>query len=366
MMLPLLWLLGGVMYITQPRELTDAYETVRDNFFGSCDSDLIEVNKSSLHAFLSMPLSRSRSYYVFYHHPAPKEVLEYESIPPMLSIVHPNLTIGFTRGRPAAHLWAVRKEINWQLAKDHPRTNKTNCLVIARNATSFPNTLYSDLRRNYQFYLLRKKNVLIHETGIVGSHCGYFQIIDGCETRYKFIGKRWWHNCRDELKLHGLTWDTTRSDALFTIKSPLFTAKNGTLCKDSNPDGIKAEYNYQKIGSSTYTPLPWTYHPKVFLISALWDSNYHHFLIDSFLRLIRCIDFLKSNPDIKVHIRESGDVYRKKPSYSVLGAAMREKIFNVMEIDPKRQIWGPVIAGEVFIPRAVKCNYEIGHGLEVR
>jgi hypothetical protein len=42
---------------------------------------------------------------------------------------------------------------------------------------------------------------------------------------------------------------------------------------------------------------------KVFVITGLYDNNFHHFMIDSLTRLGRHITFLRENPDIKIHIR---------------------------------------------------------------
>ena len=44
---------------------------------------------------------------------------------------------------------------------------------------------------------------------------------------------------------------------------------------------------------------PISYHPPVFVLlslSAGWDANYHHFLLDSLTRLVRHLDFLRANP----------------------------------------------------------------------
>ena len=70
-------------------------------------------------------------------------------------------------------------------------------------------------------------------------------------------------------------------------------------------------------------------HKRVFIITAGWDSNYHHFLLDSLSRLIRHIDFLRANPDIKIHIRAIEQSF-KKQDYVKAGRELRERLFAIV------------------------------------
>lgn len=44
---------------------------------------------------------------------------------------------------------------------------------------------------------------------------------------------------------------------------------------------------------------------------------------------------------------------------------MRDRMFSLVGIDPARIIFGPVLAKEVFIPRALHCSYTLSNPLEI-
>ena len=96
---------------------------------------------------------------------------------------------------------------SWQLPLSHPRNNKTNCVRLATLAGISPIQIYQTYRdTSSAFYVVRANNAFIHETGIAFISCGYFQPLEGCETIFKFIGKRWWATCSDALKKRKLAW----------------------------------------------------------------------------------------------------------------------------------------------------------------
>ena len=70
-------------------------------------------------------------------------------------------------------------------------------------------------------------------------------------------------------------------------------------------------------------------HKRVFVISAGWDSNYHHFLLDSLTRLVRHIDFLRANPDVMIHIRAVEQSF-KKQNYVIAGRELRARLFAMV------------------------------------
>jgi len=63
----------------------------------------------------------------------------------------------------------------------------------------------------------------------------------------------------------------------------------------SSSDSVRAQF----LPSLRFPP----YHDQVLVINGFFDSNYHHFLIDSLTRLSRHVDFLLANPQVKIHIR---------------------------------------------------------------
>jgi len=44
---------------------------------------------------------------------------------------------------------------------------------------------------------------------------------------------------------------------------------------------------------------------------------------------------------------------------------MRDRMFSLLGIDPSRIIFGPVLAKEVFVPRALHCSYTLSNPLEI-
>lgn len=109
---------------------------------------------------------------------------------------------------------------SWQLPLSHPRNNKTNCVRLATRAGISPIQIYQNYRESSsKFYLVRANNAFVHETGIAFISCGYFQPLEGCETIFKFIGKRWWARCSDTLNKRKLKWAdifTGNSKSFFT------------------------------------------------------------------------------------------------------------------------------------------------------
>jgi hypothetical protein len=112
-------------------------------------------------------------------------------------------------------------------------------------------------------------------------------------------------------------------------------------------------------------------HHKVFVIAALWDYNYNHFLIDSLARLSRHMGFLRQHPDVMVHIRafeeyEGNQEMHGAKAYRDNVLKMRNGLFNLLGISLSRVISGPVLAREVIIPRNIHCSNSISNPFEVR
>lgn len=238
--------------------------------------------------------------------------------------------------------WAEQKEAFWQLPLDHPRHDRKMCVSLAERAgrDGRPRKFYDEMRRKEvrELYILHAKDALIHEKGLVGLDCGYIQHHDSCETHYKFIGRKWYADCQKSLADSHLRWSSLFSDP----------AKYGMKCL-SPP-----------INATSYSVVD-----RVFMITAGWDNNYHHFLVDSLTRLIRHFDWLQANPDIKIHIR-GFEVNAKKERYVQWGRDLRLRVTALLGLDHSRFITGPTIARNVWMPREARCNYPISHAHELR
>ena len=284
--------------------------------------------------YLNATESISKTFKVTLLRPTTKELEDYKSVIQTWTSANTKLGLGIVRGVAKASQWANNTVNSWQLPESHPRNNKTNCVRLATQAGIHPIQIYQEYRAIEPFYVARASNAFIHETGITFISCGYYQPLEGCETIFKFIGKRWWARCSGELAKLKTTW------------TDMITGNQSAACAEKG-DVISK-------------------HDAVFVISAAWDYNYHHFLIDGVAKLIRNIDFLLENPSIKIHIRRAEVKNLKLPQLKAAGVAMRKRIFTLLGIKESRLISGPVIARTVYVPRGIKCNYPIAHALEIR
>lgn len=270
-----------------------------------------------------------------------KEITEYNELPGMLTKSNPKLGLGIVKGAPQAAKWANNTANSWQLAADHPRNDKANCVKVSRLTGEAPVEIYDAYKLNADFYVVSAVNAVIHEAGIIGLPCGYFQPLEGCETIFKYIGRKWWNRCNDQFKKAKTEWPTYWKNK----NDPQLSTFNTTGCRDQYKGAIQR-------------------YDKVFVITASWDHNYHHFMIDSLTRLARHVDFLRDNPDIKIHIRRFDQYAKDERAFA--GIKMRHYLAELLGISSARFVSGVVLADQVYLPRAVKCNYPIASALEIR
>jgi hypothetical protein len=309
-------------------------ESVTANNFGSCPWIGITTNSNL------QPVPNN--FYAVLTRTPEEEMKEYNRQPAMLTKSNPMLGEGTVNGVPQGQTWANRKTNNWQLAPDHPLNDKPNCLRVAKLTGVSPVEVYERFKKNADFYVIAAVNGLIHESGIIGLPCGYFQPLEGCETYFKYIGRKWWNKCTATFTKEGSQWPV-----YWKPNDPAFPYDifNSSACKDAFKGSVKR-------------------YAKVFVITANWDHNYHHFLIDSASRLVRHVDFLRQNPDIMIHIRR-GDQYADTERAEA-GVKLRTNVLQYLGLNASRLISGVVLADEVYLARASKCNYPIASGLQIR
>eukprot|EP01033_Poteriospumella_lacustris_P002237 gene2237-1637_t len=104
------------------------------------------------------------------------------------------------------------------------------------------------------------------------------------------------------------------------------------------------------------------------VIPALWDFNYHHFLADSFARLIHLLPLLRRRTDIFIHIRNfeiyDGMYFDDEP-FLRNAQAMRRRLFHFFGIEAHRILWGPVLANTVIVPRPTRCSFALSNPTEL-
>lgn len=162
------------------------------------------------------------------------------------------------------------------------------------------------------------------------------------DSRSLLTGRKWWNKCKLHFKSGNKAW-------------PVYWRQDESQVVHFNHSSC--------LGSSKHPPL--RQYKRVLVIAAMWDNNYHHFIIDSLSRLVRHLDFLRKNPDVVVHIRGHESTARK-PAKRASGPALRARLLQLLDLDADRFVAGPLLAEEVFIPRAVKCNYPLSSALDIR
>mmetsp|Transcript_23289 Transcript_23289/g.22446 ORF Transcript_23289/g.22446 Transcript_23289/m.22446 type:complete len:578 (+) Transcript_23289:171-1904(+) len=275
--------------------------------------------------------------------PSTDEASQYISTSQTFSKVNLDLIQAKVNGVSKIPSW-LESGNNWQLLASHPRSNKTLCLSSSIAAEKEVTSFYKEMKKDTSmFYILHTYNALIHGTGIIAKQCGYIQAHQACETIFKFLGRKWFKTCQNGVLSSKIKW----KDAW-----------------DGSPESVDALLKACPEKHEKYAT-PIKRHKKVFVISAGWDSNYHHFLVDSLTRLIRHLDFLIANPDIMIHIRAIEQGFKKKELVDA-GRQLRERLFTMLGIDMKRVISGQIYADEVYIPKSTNCNAPLSLAFELR
>jgi hypothetical protein len=336
--------------------------SIAQNAFGNCPLQLISLASTVAPA--------SNTLQVMDMTPDETELQAFNKVPNTLTRSNPMLGMGMVAGKSIADRWANQSSNSWQLSPDHPRNDKPNCVRLARLTGESAVEIYSKYRHNVEYYMIRSAHALIHETGIVGLPCGYFQPTEGCETIFKFLGKKWWNKCHKSFADRGATWPLSWKNLPKARASPTANGSGTGAAVDGDAEdagdahtrALLAPFNTSGCLDAVKTPL--TRHRRVLVIAAAWDHNYHHFIVDSLSRLARSIAFLKANPDVKIHIRRA-DQYAKERRANV-GVKLRGHLIRLLGLGEDRFVSGVVLADEVFLPRAVKCNYPLASALELR
>jgi hypothetical protein len=258
--------------------------------------------------------------------------------------------------------WLAEKELRWEIPKNHPGQNKLKCLEMTYLAgKGKPVSYYTEFRDvDRAFYFAYINHGLVHASGAVGAQCGYYMGEECCENRWDYANK--WHtDCLatfDKLKLPWTAlWDTSLSS---TNQNALYEG-----CISHTDLGLPYD------GKVTITSPEHIPHKvkKLFVMPALWDYNFHHFVADSLGRMSHSIKYLKKHTDVMIHLRSFelyDSMHFKETKYIERVKEMRNRIFKLLGIEPNRIIYGTVIAEQVIIPRCMRCSYALSNPIEIR
>ena len=304
-----------------------------------------------------------------------EEVGQYGNLPDTLTKTNAALAKGQVLGVSRVESW--RKSTgSWQLPSNHVRNNKDQCINATVQSSQMITTLYRQMKQaTSSFYLLHTHHAFIHPSGIIAKRCGYIQSHESCETIFRFLGRRWYADCQQGIRDYqrnatthrrrAKTWETVWDDSSESVRL-LHHA-----CRDRSADGkpkkvIKYQGDPADLTPSLATAdVPNAHYSRVFVISAGWDANYHHFMLDSVTRLIRYLDFLLANPDVKIHIRATENRFRKVKLIQA-GREMRARLFAILGIDTNRVVSGPVYADQVYLPKSTSCNAPLAIAYDLR
>lgn len=217
---------------------------------------------------------------------------------------------------------------------DHPTQNSSNCWDIFHAAALRPLALFDDykpIKRAYYFASIR--NAIIYPRGAVGVSCGRFVGADGCESRYDHA-RRCHQHCLASIPKNGSWTD------MWGV--PNITVLDLCTCGHS--------YKHEDT---------------VFVATAHWDQNYHHFNADSLARLAHFIPYLRAHSNIKIHIYAMEEHGAREFNLN-FAKTMRGRLMALLGIDPSRFIHGTVLAKSVIIPKSMFCAHAAVNPVEIR
>lgn len=85
------------------------------------------------------------------------------------------------------------------------------------------------------------------------------------------------------------------------------------------------------LSTSVSVPSSLIVHDSVLVMTAFWDHNYHHFIIDSLVKIIRYLPFLTKYPAVKLHIMRF-EQFCKKLKYIRGGVEIRRRFWDLLGI----------------------------------
>ncbi|RYH21098.1 glycosyltransferase family 61 protein [archaeon] len=330
-------------------------ESLRKNVIGNCvvrgavdssttNSPVMREGKASdLIAHLFYPSKRSLDHM--------------QQLPITLTLANQDLRDNAKRWNYTYEKWGSKNMLRPHIPIDHPGQDRRNCinmtLLAAQGHLVSYYMAFKQLKRG--FYLLYGKQGFIHPSGAVGFSCGFYRGEEGCENRRQRNVRYWYKPCKHHLDSHDILWQN--------LFDPSLTNRTQSALSQACADRTST-------GSPNMRDFNISRHKRVFIISSMWDYNYHHWVADSLARLAHHIDWLRARPDVMIHVRSYEDYDMQTKGYAEYQAAakeMRARFFDLLGMDYKtRVISGPVLADEVFIPRCLRCGYLLSDPLEVQ
>lgn len=290
--------------------------------------------------------------------PSYADVANQISLPESLSLANSELEVNaIARGYSFAD-WGSQQDSRWEVPSTHPGQNRNNCISMSFLASKGkPVSFYNEFRGiDRAFYIAYIKDGFVHPSGAVGVACGYYMGEECCENRWDYA-REWYTNCQAELSRQKLPWTSLWSDSIPSAGRDQLIEQ----CTDHRDLGLP--FN-GRVSSHVPTTVS-----KVFVMPALWDYNFHHFVADSLARLSHSIKYLRRHPDVYIHTREfeTYDHMRYRDTgFAESARGMRCRVFELLGLNCSRLITGMVLAEDVMIPRCTRCAYSLSNPMEIR
>ncbi len=350
------------------REEIDA--SLKRNIMGTCKYQTMDY-RGPLRA------NTTDTFLVYRLYPSKHELNSFKHLPPSItqadeSIFHFGAKRGYSYEK-----WLKVETPRWEIPSNHIAQNHQFCLDVTKLAASGKEISYYESFRQVHraFYVAQIQQAIIHPSGSVWAECGYFMGQENCETRWDY-SKEWHGKCMNHLKVMKRSWTDFWDDSLDFKGGKGRKVHPDRHNSTAFPAGsirdemIQGCVDTSDLGTLSYSKKALiSYHDKVFIISSLWDYNYHHFIADSLSRLAKHYLFLKSNPDIKIHIRHFEDydtMYTQDNLFHKKSDLMRMRFMDMLGLDPNRFVTGMVIAKEVYLPRNMRCAWVLSDPIEIR
>lgn len=244
----------------------------------------------------------------------------------------------------------VRKA-SWSHHPHHPNQNHSLCYAAFHAAAAGPTAFFPNLSMQIRAHHVSSiRKAVVYFNGAVGASCGRYLGSDGCGSRFDVHRK-----CHPRCLAYMQQWHYRWTD-LWNISMSLYN-KLLAACDCSPPD--------RRAGSSS-SPLNITFAQEVFLATAYWDTNYHHFNVDGLARIAYFLPYLRANPAIKVHVYGVEHFSKLTPLAAAMGVSMRLQLLALLGIASDRLVTQTVFADVVHIPRTMFCAHAAVNPIEIR
>ena len=291
-----------------------------------------------------------------------QEWVEYASFDIASTKANSHILTGLYQGLDQLSGWRRSKRMHFAVPRSHPRNaDREACISLAESAVRRPTKAYLGLEHLSQpEYLIEAKNALVNSIGVVALQCGYWQGHESCLTNIKSAGRNWRKACNDQVP-------PEKWSRLGSVVSSIKLGASLNLSSHENRNIYRCFFEARELGlNASYFLTNPRRTNRLFLMTAAWDYNYHHYTFEGLLRLYRHVDFLRENKDILIHQQAEDAIIADRTVSCSSCRQMREHMLEFFNISKRRIIRGVVYAKQVYLPRGTHCSSPFHHAVSLR